>query len=76
MEKSDFYALVGEIFKVSPSDNLNLLELDTYSSMTLMELIAELEQQNIELDVVDAGPTHLNFIEQYCKIVLSGAPLS
>lgn len=64
MEKSDFYALVGEIFKVSPSDNLNLLELDTYSSMTLMELIAELEQQNIELDVVDAVDA-ANLLELY-----------
>ena len=64
MEKSDFYALVGEIFKVNPSDELNLLELDSYSSMTLMELIAQLEQQNIELDVVDAVDA-ANLLELY-----------
>lgn len=64
MEKPDFYALVGEIFKVNPSDELNLLELDSYSSMTLMELIAQLEQQNIELDVVDAVDA-ANLLELY-----------
>ncbi len=64
MEKSDFYDLVGEIFKVNPSDELNLLELDSYSSMTLMELIAQLEQQNIELDVVDAVDA-ANLLELY-----------
>ena len=64
MEKSYFYDLVGEIFKVNPSDELNLLELDSYSSMTLMELIAQLEQQNIELDVVDAVDA-ANLLELY-----------
>ena len=64
MEKSDFYDLVGEIFKVTASDDLNLLELDSYSSMTLMELIAQLEQQNIELDVVDAVDA-ANLLELY-----------
>ena len=64
MEKSDFYALVSDIFKVTASDELNLLELDSYSSMTLMELIAQLEQQNIELDVVDAVDA-ANLLELY-----------
>lgn len=51
MNKSEFYAIIGKVFNIEPSDDLNLLEQDNFSSIALMDLISELEERDIELDI-------------------------
>lgn len=53
MNKERFYQIMSDVFQANITDQVVFTELPSFSSITIMELIAQLEQEGVTVELMD-----------------------